>query len=527
LPKRLSPLIPAGLQVVQVLPAPDRITIIARPTAATASCPDCAASSARVHSRYSRTLADLPWQGRAVSLRVRARRFRCTERACPRRIFAERLPEATGPRARRTARLGEAQRQIGLALGGRPGSRLAARLALPTSRHTLLRLVRRQVVAPAPAPRVLGVDDFAFRRGRRYGTILVDLERRTTLDLLPDREAATLGAWLRARPGVAIIARDRAGAYAEGARAGAPDAVQVADRWHLLRNCSDALQQVLDRHRAALRRAAGAVVAEVTAAAPPAPPPPPTKLERHRRARQADRDARFAEVTRLAKEGLGVKAIRRATGLSRNTVRRWLARTSPPDWRKGERPSIIDPYVPYLRGRIAEGCRNATRLWREIRERGYAGQVVLVRLWVRRLEAEHPGPPRRTAVPVWRPPTPRAAARLLLSDAELIDTDAAFVAALWAEPEVGLAAEQARAFAAMLRDKDGERLGPWLEEARGGPLAGFAEGLRRDRAAVEAALRLPWSTGPVEGRITKLKLLRRAMYGRGKLDLLRHRLVGT
>jgi transposase len=525
LSKRLLPLIPAGLRVVQVLPTPDRITIIARPAARTAACPVCAAPSARVHSRYSRTLADLPWQGRAVSLRVRARRFRCAERACPRRIFAERLPEMAAGRARRTARLGEAQRHVGLALGGRPGSRLASRLAIPASRDTLLRLVRRRAATPAPAtPRVLGVDDFAFRRGRRYGTILVDLERRTTLDLLPDREAATLGAWLRARPGVEIIARDRAGAYAEGARAGAPDAVQVADRWHLLRNCSDALQQVLDRHRAALRRAGKAVAAEATAAAPP---PPPTKLERHRRARQADRDARFAEVTGLARAGRGLKAIARQTGLSRNTVRRWLARETPPDWCKGERASIVDPHVPYLRERIGQGCRNATRLWGEIRERGYPGQVVLVRAWVRRLEAELSGPPRRTAAPVWRPPTPRAAVRLLLADAKLADTDTAFVDALRTEPEVGVAADHARAFVAMVRGKDGARLHHWLDEARGGPLAGFAEGLRRDRAAVEAALRLPWSTGPVEGRITKLKLVRRSMYGRGKLDLLHSRLAGT
>jgi transposase len=525
LSKRLLPLIPAGLRVVQVLPTPDRITIIARPAARTAACPICAAPSARVHSRYSRTLADLPWQGRAVSLRVRARRFRCTERAGPRRIFAERLPEMAAGRARRTARLGEAQRHVGLALGGRPGSRLASRLAIPASRDTLLRLVRRRAATPAPAtPRVLGVDDFAFRRGRRYGTILVDLERRTTLDLLADREAATLGAWLCARPGVEIIARDRAGAYAEGARAGAPDAVQVADRWHLLRNCSDALQQVLDRHRAALRRAGKAVAAEATAAAPP---PPPTKLERHRRARQADRDARFAEVTGLARAGRGLKAIARQTGLSRNTVRRWLARETPPDWCKGERASIVDPHVPYLRERIGQGCRNATRLWGEIRERGYPGQVVLVRAWVRRLEAELSGPPRRTAAPVWRPPTPRAAVRLLLADAKLADTDTAFVDALQTEPEVGVAADHARAFVAMVRGKDGARLHHWLDEARGGPLAGFAEGLRRDRAAVEAALRLPWSTGPVEGRITKLKLVRRSMYGRGKLDLLHSRLAGT
>jgi transposase len=269
---------------------------------------------------------------------------------------------------------------------------------------------------------------------------------------------------------------------------------------HLLRNSSEALQQVLERHSAAFRRAAQAIRAEAAATPPPAPQPP-TKLEAHQRARQAERDARFAEVARLAQEGLGIKAIRRATGLSRNTVRRWLARTAPPDWRKGERVSIIAPHVPYLRERIAEGCRNATQLWRELHQQGFPGQVILVRAWVRRLEAEAPAPSSRLAVPVWRQPTPRAAARLLLTDAKRAELDTKFLTALCADPVIGAAVQQAQAFVAMIREKDAARLEPWLEGARGGPLGGFAEGLRRDRAAVEAALRLPWSTSPVEGRI--------------------------
>jgi transposase len=522
----LLPLIPAGLLVVQVLPALERVTILTAPRSHANACPGCNRPSRRIHSRYTGRLADLPWQGRAVQIQVRARRFRCATASCPRRIFTERLPEVAQPWARRTARLGGIQRHVGLALGGRPGARLASRLAIPASRDTLLRLVRTGVIArTASAPRVVGVDDFAFCRGHRYGTILVDLERDTILDLLPDREGTTFAAWLRARPGIEIIARDRGGAYADGARAGAPQATQVADRWHLLRNCSEALQQVLDQHRVAFRQAAQAVRAAIAATALPPAPRPPTKLEAHQRARQTDRDARFAEVARLAKEGLGIKAVRRATGLSRNTVRRWVARSSPPDWRKGERTSIVAPHVPYLRQRIAEGCRNATRLWRELQQRGFRGQVILVRAWVRRLEAEALTPPRRAAVPVWRQPTPRAAVRMLLSDTKLADTDTAFLAVLCADPAIGSAVDQARAFVAMIRTRDAAWFEPWLESARRGPLGGFAEGLRRDRKAVEAALRLPWSTGPVEGRIAKLKLVKRSMYGRGKLDLLQRRLV--
>lgn len=303
--------------------------------------------------------------------------------------------------------------------------------------------------------------------------------------------------------------------------------MQVADRWHLLRNCSEALHQVLDRHRTTLRQAAKAAAAEQAAAAPPPEPRTLTKLEVHRRARQADRDARFAEVAQLARAGLGIKAIRRQTGPSRNTVRRWLAHSAPPDGRKGERVSTIDPYWPHLRARLAQGCGNATRLWREIHEQGFPGQVILLRAWVRRLKAEIPAPSPRAAVPIWRRPTTRVAVRLLLSDGRLADTDAAFIAALRADPEIGLAAEQAQAFVDMVRQKEAARFGPWLERALDGPRGGFAEGLRRDREAVEAGLRLPWSTGPVEGRIAKLKLVKRSMYGRGKLDLLQHRLVGT
>ena len=530
--KRLLPLIPPGLAVVQVLPTPDRVTIVAQPRSPTAACPDCGTSSSSVHSRYERHLGDLPWQGRPVALRIQARRFRCAVPACSRRTFAERLAGVAAA-ARRTERLGSLHGCLGLALGGEAGARLASRLAIDTSPDTLLRVVRSGSTnaAACPTPRVLGVDDWAWRRGHRYGTALVDLECNTVVDLLPDRQAETLATWLRQHPGVEVIARDRAGAYADGARQGAPDAVQVADRWHLLRNLGDAVHALADRHGNAVRRAAQAVAEEhaATAAAEPAfpaAPRPPNAAERASEASLSRRQARYEEAARLHGQGMSISRIASLLGAERKTVRGWLRRGAAPSWRKIKRGSALDPHVPLLERRWSEGCHNAARLWREVAAAGYAGRPGTVRAWATRRRGEQAASEPGQALSA-APPSGRRVGRLLMADTgKLADGDHRFVARLLADaPKLADAVAVAKRLHRVLRKEGGEALAEVLAAANDTLLAGFAASLDRDRNAVQAALDLPWTTSPVEGQINRIKTIKRSMYGRAGFQLLRARVL--
>ena len=467
-----------------------------------------------------------------MTVRLRVRRFRCGNDACPRRIFAERLPAIALPKARRTARLRDLQRDLGVFVGGEPGARLAQRFAVPVSPDTLLRLVRGMDREPPEAPRVIGVDDWAFRRGQRYGTIVVDLERKRTLDLLPDRQADTLAAWLRQHPSVEIVARDRAGAYADGIRQGAPDAIQGADRWHRLRNGSDALQTVFDRHHRQVRRALEAAAASEQPEPSAALSVEPERLrqaERRSRDRLHQRQARHEEIVRLRSQGMPMERIAQALGMSFSSVRRWVKAGQAPSWRKPPRLKSVDRHHDYLERRWQEGCRSGAQLLRELRGQGFRGGRTMVCQWANERRRRDPSAPHPAARPSPRVPTSRQAVRLVMAAPEqLTDEDRQLAERLVAAtPEIGKAVELARAFDTMVKQRDRSALEPWLVAARASGLQSFADSLARDRAAVEAALTLEWSTGPVEGRITKLKLVKRQMYGRAKFDLLRQRVLAA
>ena len=367
-----------------------------------ACCPLCQRPSRRVHSRYWRTLADLPCAEQSVCLKVQVRRFFCTNRRCTRRIFAERLPDLTKPYAQRTNRLKQAQTRVAQAVGSLPGARLAAHLRMPTSATTLLRLERAASVPTYATPRVLGVDDWAFRKGHRYGTILLDLEQHRVVDILPDRTSQSLATWLQEHTGVEIVSRDRAGAYAEGARQGAPQAIQVADRWHLVRNLGQALENLLDTRRLLLRqavenasaveRAKEAVIDETlgeslpTSDEPAQKPPHVTRPEQLKQCHRQERLDRYLEVQQLYRQGLKVSGISRQMHLDPKTVRKYLRAKTFID-RKERAPQkrgrMVDSYAAYLRQRWDSGCHNVAQLYRELTEQGYHGCYTSVKDYIK------------------------------------------------------------------------------------------------------------------------------------------------
>jgi transposase len=531
----------AGLVVSSVAITPDLIAIAAQCERPAAPCPCCGALSHRVHSRYVRTIADLPWQGRRVVLRLTARRFRCSAARCPRAIFCERFPAALAPHARTTARLTEVHRLIGFALGGEPGARLCQPLAVPTSPDTLLRRVKATPLPEQPAPRVLGVDDFAFRRGHHYGTILVDLERRRVIDLLPDRTADTLADWLRGRPGVTVISRDRASAYAQAAQAAAPTATQVADRFHLLANVREAVEQVLARHPAALREALTAGTAAPPSSPATVPEPVPDLNRQASEGRRQRRQERYEQAQRMHQEGLSQRAIARALQMSRGVLRRFLRTGHVPDWRPGRTGrSQLDPFRAQLDQRIGAGCRNAQELFRELRGLGYAGGYDQVRRALHkrartdgrqrpRLAASGPLPLAAHVVEV---PSPRRLSFLVMRKVDQRGADGqSQVEQLRAgAAPLGAAVSLAEEFAALVRSRSAAGLADWLARAEASGLPEFltlARGMRQDEAAVRAGLTEVWSQGQVEGRVGRLKLVKRQMFGRAGFDLLKARVLNT
>lgn len=503
-----------------------------------AACPACECLSSRVHSRYQRKLLDTAIAGREMLLVLRVRRLFCANPDCAKATFAEQIPGLAARYARRTVPLDRVLCSVALALGGRAGQRLSQHLTALVSRMTLLRMIRALPDPDRPTPRVLGVDDFALRRGHHYRTILIDVESRRPVDVLSDRTAQTLTEWLKAHPGVEIICRDRASAYAEGASEGAPDAIQVADRFHLWHNLADAVERTVASHRDCLIAAltvpedtddAGQTT-DVDEADDPQPVSPDGPADRTDRWAVRARE-RHSAVHALLAEGLAIREVCRRLSLSRGTVRRFARATIVEELLTrngtGHRTSILEPFKPYLHQRWNEGCTNATALFTEITTRGYRGGQNVVRQYLHQFRASTriPRPPRK-------PPSVRSVVSWIMTDPEHMTTanQQKLDAILAASPHLDALAGHVRTFATMLCSRRGQELEAWMAtvDADDQPaLRSFVLGLRRDQDAVTAGLTLPWSSGAVEGHVNRIKMLKRQMFGRAKPDLLRKRILLT
>lgn len=490
-------------------------------------CPECGQRSSSRHSSYVRRLQDLPWQGLTVQILLRVRRFRCRNHGCPRKVFTERV-EGIPLYLRQTSRLAEIVRVVGYAAGGLPGARLLARLAIRISDDTVLRRVK----TPAPlgffdssnSIEVLGVDDWAWRKGQSYGTILVNLEQRSVSDLLPDRSAESFQAWLQQQPRIRVISRDRGGTYAEGAQLGSPAARQVADRFHLFLNLSTAIERALEerRHQLLLKV--------------PAPPPPEavrsgevrlTRQQALQQERRQRRLERYEEVIQRHRQGYSQKKISKTVHLDRRTVRRWIRAGAFPERQPPrQRPTKVHRFEEYLQRRWGEGCHNATRLFEEIRVQGYRGGRSIVARQVATWRNALPSLPGLRTQPI----TPKQAAILLTKPPGQLTTEQqTLLDQLSAQcPDLLQLRELSAAFREVFQRGEGQALRAWMMRAEHsgiGSLARFAAGLQKDFAAVLAAVETCWSNGQVEGQINRLKTLKRQMYGRAGFALLRARVL--
>lgn len=527
------------------------ITVEGALLASSAVCPECGHSSEKVHGHYTRRVQDLPFGKTAVAYVITARKFVCQNQSCTRSIFCERLSGLAAPHARTTETLSQSHQSIGFALGGEAGARLAEQLGMPTSPDTLLRRVRCAVLEPLPAPRYVGIDDWACRKGQSYGTILIDLERSQVIDIFPGRDGEAVKEWLKANPQVEVITRDRWAAYAQAASDAAPQAKQVADRWHLLKNLREAVERLLARFSPEIRTATepapattpapadvAAPASDVEAETPSTASPPdsssPTRetsaREQARQAKRLERQERHRRVRELREQGHSIREIARLVGCSLKVVKRYLRDEKCPDWNTGRQPATqLDEYAEFVDQWIAQGGRNSAELFRLLQAKGCHASYDAVRRYLNRKlgSSGRPGPRVHETTPPSPPrPTARKLSFAFINPQKESATSETLRTIRERVPALNSALNLAEELTGMFRQSITKPLADWLKEAEAseiGELRSFAGSLRQDEDAVQAAITEPWSNGPVEGQVNRLKVIKRSMYGRAGFALLRAR----
>jgi transposase len=466
-------------------------------------CPGCGSLTLRVHAFEERIPADVPVDGRRVIVRVRVRRMRCPVPECVVQTFREQVPGVLERYQRRTVRLTEQLRSIVRELAGRASARLAPELGIATGKDTAVRTLLGIPLPNRPVPRVLGIDDFALRRSHVYATVVIDADTGQRLDVLPGRGSDVVADWLRAHPGVEVVCRDGSAAYAQAVTEVLPKAVQVADRWHLWNGLGEAVGKEVAAHSACWAGKTG--------------------LQDGPRARSTIE--RWRHVHELLDQGVGLLECARRLNLALNTVKRYARAATPDRIRRVPqyRPTLVDPYRDHLRRRRAEEpAIPATQLFAEIREIGYPGSMNLLVRYLNQGRTDDDRPHL----------SPRRVARLLRTRPKnLTPTQHNRLGELVAAcPEMTALQDLVGAFAALLRPDQHNATGldTWISAAQSADLPhvhSFAQGLFQDHAAVTAAVTTPHHNGRTEGVNTRTKMLKRQMYGRAGLELLRHRIL--
>ena len=516
------------------------VYVDARSFVRAAPCPDCHHWSSRPHASYTRRLAERPLLDKHVLLSVEMRRFKCPNTGCGRRTFAEDIRALAGRHQRRTKSHSRALLALGHALGGEAAARLAAELGLSASADTILReLHRRAGPHRRPAPRVIGIDDWAIARGHRYGTIVVDLERREPIDVFAGREATTVAAWLRDHPSIQIVARDRAGAYSDAVNTALPQAIQVSDRWHLLSNLRDNVERMLQRLGPQMRLAAQQVVVDGVTLGRQGLPRGAGLLAWQLLSddRRAVRVALYQKVMALRDQGGTMKGIARELGIDHRTVSKFIRSGEFPE--RAPRPrglTPLDAHRRFIEDRLAQGCRNPRQIWLEVRQRGYTGNRATVHTSVVRLLSPQ-GKPALVQAPMRTMPCPSARrafgwlmgwSKLAVNEPKNANHERFAQALCEIEPVVAEVRSLAREFLGLVHRRRVRQFDRWLERlanCSAPEMRSFAASLRSDLPAVRAAFRLSWSNGQTEGHVNRLKFLKRQMYGRASIELLRRRVL--
>lgn len=525
--------LPNELEIMAISSTEQELQIHVTSNRRSSVCPRCSIPSFAIHSYYRRKPLELPCTGKTVRLLLSVKKFFCRTATCSQKIFTERLPELIEPSSRLTTRFRTIIQAICAAFNANGGSRLGEQLGIHLSRMTFLHSLLLLPTPPIGNVKAVGIDDFAWKRGKCYGTVIIDLKTHRILDLLPDREAQSVKQWLLAHPEIEIISRDRGGAYADGAAQGASQAIQIADRWHVCKNLGDAVEAYLIRQKIQLPLLFLQEPVAQEVSTPPSPPPDPMLCQRASQAKREHKQHLVDQVKTLHAEGNSIRTIAAQLQLVRNTVRRYLRLEEPalPKLRP-RKPNLLDSYSDYLCQRFfKEGCSNAFQLFEELQEKGYRGGKITVRNFLARLRKGLPG--------VARPPkqgggasalSPRELRWLLAKREEelTLEEKSDLARLVGTSQEVKQLYQLLQSFLHMLRTRQPERLNGWLTEARMcgiKELGSFVVGVERDYDAVRAGLTYHWSQGPVEGTVNKIKTHKRLMYGRASFTLLRQKLL--